>query len=227
MKKIKLSDYKGIVFDLDDTLIDRKEAYNKVFSDLYNAQKLFQKKFTHDQAMCFFWSLSPNNHFDLKKGLIKIKNLFPEFTLSYEEFYEYYYENLVKIIKPYNGAKEFLEKLIERKINFGIVTNGGEYQYKKVKNTGLKDKYNFFIASEIFGSSKPNIEIYLETLRQLKLTDKDVENILFIGDNPYTDIIGAQRIGFKTAWIKMDDNEYPDDLSAPDYIIESFRELEI
>ena len=76
-------------------------------------------------------------------------------------------------------------------------------------------------------SSKPNIEIYLETLRQLKLTDKDVENILFIGDNPYTDIIGAQRIGFKTAWIKMDGIDYPDNLSPPNYIIESFRELEI
>jgi FMN phosphatase YigB (HAD superfamily) len=76
-------------------------------------------------------------------------------------------------------------------------------------------------------SSKPNIEIYLETLRQLKLTDKDVENILFIGDNPYTDTIGAKKIGFKRAWIKMDGNNYPDDLSPPNYTIEGFRELEI
>ena len=61
----------------------------------------------------------------------------------------------------------------------------------------------------------------------MKLTDKDVENILFIGDNPYTDIKGAQRIGFKTVWIKMDGSNYPDNLSPPNYIIESFRELEI
>ena len=227
MRNIKLSNYKGIVFDLDDTLIDRKEAYDKVFSDLYNDDKLFQKKFSHEEAMRFFWSLSPNNTFDVKKGLIEIKKIFPEFNFEYDEFYQYYYENLVKVIKPYSGAKEFLEKLIEKKINFGIVTNGGKYQYEKVKNTGLEGKYNFLIASEIFGSSKPNIKIYLETLRQLKLTDLDVENILFIGDNPYTDIIGAQRIGFKTAWIKMDDNDYPDDLSPPNYIIKSFRELEI
>jgi len=45
MKKIKLSEFKGIVFDLDDTLIDRKEAYIKVFSNLYNDDQLFQKSF--------------------------------------------------------------------------------------------------------------------------------------------------------------------------------------
>ena len=54
MKKIKLSEFKGIVFDLDDTLIDRKEAYNKVFSNLYNEDQLFQKKFSFDEAMSFF-----------------------------------------------------------------------------------------------------------------------------------------------------------------------------
>ena len=84
----------------------------------------------------------------------------------------------------------------------------------------------FAIASEIFGYNKPDIEIYQETLRQLKLTSKDVENVIFIGDNPYTDIIGAKKIGFKTAWIKMD-FEYPKDLSPPDYIIESFNEIEV
>ena len=86
--------------------------------------------------------------------------------------------------------------------------------------------FNFVIASEIFGYNKPDIEIYQETLRQLKLTSKDVENVLFIGDNPYTDILGAKNIGFKTAWKKMD-FEYPKDLSPPDYVIESYKDLEI
>ena len=44
--------------------------------------------------------------------------------------------------------------------------------------------------------------------------------------NKVTDIIGAKKIGFKTAWIKMD-FEYPKDLSPPDYIIESFNEIEV
>ena len=48
----------------------------------------------------------------------------------------------------------------------------------------------------------------------------------FIGDNPYTDIIGAQSVGFKTIWISMG-REYPKDLQPPDYIIRNFKELRV
>ncbi len=82
------------------------------------------------------------------------------------------------------------------------------------------------IASEIFGHSKPKKEIYIETIRQLNLTLEDVENVLFIGDNPYTDIIGAQSIGLKTVWISMG-RKYPENLKPPDYMVKNFRELEI
>ena len=117
-------------------------------------------------------------------------------------------------------------QLIEKKINFGIVTNGSHYQYQKIKNTGLENKHNFVIASEIFGHSKPKKEIFLETLRLLNLTVKEVENVVFIGDNPYTDIIGAQSIGMKTIWISMG-RKYPEALDPPNYIIENIKELDI
>ena len=131
-----------------------------------------------------------------------------------------------QIIKPYDGVGEFLDKLLEKKINFGIVTNGSHYQYEKIKNTGLENKYNFVIAAEIFGHLKPKKEIFIETLRQLNLTLKEVENVVFIGDNPYTDIIGAQSVGFKTIWISMG-RKYPKDLQPPDYIIRNFKELRV
>ena len=115
---------------------------------------------------------------------------------------------------------------MEKKVNFGIVTNGNDYQLKKIETTGLKNKYNFVIASEIFGHSKPKIEIFQETLRLLKLNTVDIDKVLFIGDNPYTDIIGAKAYGFKTAWIRMKRN-YPKKLDPPDYIIDSYRDLSI
>jgi hypothetical protein len=64
--------------------------------------------------MSFFWSLSPNNSLDVKKAYIEIKKIIPNFKFNYEEFYEYYYENLIKNIKPYAGAKKFLDELIEK-----------------------------------------------------------------------------------------------------------------
>ena len=224
--KIKLSSYKGIIFDLDDTLIDRKKAFKKVFTKLYMENENINKDTSLDQALNFFSTLSPNNHIDIKKAFTKIKFKFKDFDKNYNSFYEFYYENIVDLIEPYDGIKEFLLCMKEKQINFGVVTNGDDYQYKKIKNTGQDGLFNFVIASEIFGYSKPDIEIYEEALRQLKLTTKDIENVLFIGDNPYTDILGAKNIGFKTAWKKMD-FEYPKDLSPPDYVIESYKDLEI
>ena len=223
---IKLSEYKGVVFDLDDTLIDRKKAYSEIFTLLYKEHEVFNSKLTLEESLSFFWTLSPNNSIDIKNAFSEIKLKFPTFKLDFETFYRFYYDNMINLVKPYDGIKDFLLQLVKQNINFGVVTNGNEYQFKKIKNTGLEGLFNFVIASEIFGYNKPDIEIYQETLRQLKLTSKDVENVIFIGDNPYTDILGAKNIGFKTAWKKMD-FEYPKDLSPPDYVIESYKDLEI
>ncbi len=222
---INLLNFKGVAFDLDDTLIDRKKAFDKLCLRFVNDFECFSN-FSEQEALDYFWGLNSYNSFDINFGLTEIKKRFPNFDLNYQEFYDYYYKNMSEVIEPYDGVKEFLDKLIEKKLNFGIVTNGSHYQYEKINNTGLQDKYNFVIASEIFGHSKPKKEIYIETIRQLNLTLEDVENVLFIGDNPYTDIIGAQSIGMLTAWISMG-REYPKNLDPPDYIIENFKELEI
>ena len=223
--KINLSKFKGIAFDLDDTLIDRKKAFDKLcikLSEDFDCFNHFSKK----EALKYFWGLNSFNDFNIKSSLQQINKDFHNFGLSYQEFYDYYYKNMSEIVEAYEGASHLLDKLIEKKINFGIVTNGSHYQYQKIKNTGLENKYNFVIASEIFGHSKPKKEIFLETLRLLNLTVKEVENVVFIGDNPYTDIIGAQSIGMKTIWISMG-RKYPEDLDPPNYIIENIKELDI
>ena len=47
MKKIKISDFKGLAFDLDDTLIDRETAFNKIFKIFYKNQQAINKKYVH------------------------------------------------------------------------------------------------------------------------------------------------------------------------------------
>ncbi|MBL07169.1 MAG: hypothetical protein CL773_05545 [Chloroflexi bacterium] len=222
---INLSQYKGVVFDLDDTLIDRKSAYNQFIEIMHDNFEIF-KHFSKIKAQEYFWNLSPNNSFNIQKALEKIKSDFNEFNMNYEEFYEFYYDNMSRLVKPFNGVAKFLDELKTKNIKLGIVTNGGMHQYKKLKNTGLENKHDFVIASEIFGYEKPHKKIFIETLRQLNLSPKEVENVVFIGDNPYTDIIGAQSVGFKTIWISMG-REYPKDLRPPDYMISNFKELRV
>ena len=103
---LNLSEYMGVAFDLDDTLIDRKSAYSKFIKIMLKNFEIF-KIFSKNEAQEYFWNLSPNNSFNISKALEKIKRDFSEFPLSYEEFYYFYYENMSKIIKPYEGVGEF------------------------------------------------------------------------------------------------------------------------
>ena len=49
---------------------------------------------------------------------------------------------------------------------------------------------------------------------------------LHVGDNPEIDIQGARDAGLKTVWINRDDEDWPDELDAPDGVISDLRELD-
>ena len=50
--------YKGFLFDLDDTLIDRKNAYEYMYKIFYDSHKEINSSLTWESAKEFFWSLS-------------------------------------------------------------------------------------------------------------------------------------------------------------------------
>ena len=109
---------------------------------------------------------------------------------------------------------------------WGIVTNGDHYQFKKIEKVGWEKIIPFLLASDIYGSKKPDPKIYHEAVRLLDvgINKEDYSAILFRGDNPYTDILGAHNVGMKTAWVKMD-RDYPNDAPYPDMIINNIEDL--
>jgi putative hydrolase of the HAD superfamily len=71
----------------------------------------------------------------------------------------------------------------------------------KVKVAGVGNMAPFVIVSSDFGHSKPEPPIFYEALR--RLWGIPAENTLFVGDNPDTDIKGAQAVGMQTAWVRL------------------------
>ena len=122
--------------------------------------------------------------------------------------------------------KDLIKKMNSLDTKWGIVTNGDHYQFKKIEKVGWEKIIPFLLASDIYGSKKPGPKIYHEAVRLLDvgINKEDYSEILFIGDNPYTDILGAHNVGMKTAWVKMD-RDYPNDAPYPDMIINNIEEL--
>lgn len=81
----------------------------------------------------------------------------------------------------------------------GIVTNGNSHmQRRKLELCGLADLFEVIVISGEFKAHKPDVEIFLEGARQLELPP---EEIAFVGDTFFTDIIGAYRAGMQPIWI--------------------------
>ena len=52
----------------------------------------------------------------------------------------------------------------------------------------------------------------------------EANRILYVGDNPHHDVMGAASLGLRTCWVAMG-RGFPDGLPAPDIIVESVLQL--
>ena len=84
------------------------------------------------------------------------------------------------------------------------------------------DDVAFVIVSEEQGYAKPDPRVYRDALTALGLASP--EAVLFVGDNPVTDIAGARAFGMQTAWVSRG-RAFPTELVAPDLVIERVTDL--
>ena len=220
---------RAALFDLDDTLLDRNTAFEATFRTFYETQPAINSTTGWDEALDFFWSLSPHGTIDGQDAALLITARWPAVELEPVEFEAWFFGTMGRQAKPIDGAMEFVEELNEAQFPWAVVTNGKKTQVIKLEHSGYVDVAPFAIVSRLFGADKPDPRIYNEAVRRLKLTfdgidDIEHSEILFVGDNPYTDITGAAGVGMKTAWIRVTD-QYPDDAPQPDIQIDSVLEL--
>jgi len=215
---------RAVLFDLDDTLIDRAAAYKEVYKDYYHQEEVIKNSMNFNQAMDYFLSLSPNNTAVPIDSFKQIKAKWPDVKGDEQDHYKFYFESMIKHMKIIPGAMEFIDWINKSQYNWGVVTNGNSYQYKKIEITGLSKKIPFVLPSKIYAKDKPDSKIYLIGKEKLGLRNLKNNEIIFVGDNAYTDILGANQLGMKTAWIKMG-RLYPKGLPTPDFEIEHVNDL--
>jgi len=106
------------------------------------------------------------------------------------------FRNFKYTIKPFNDLKKILLLLIKKKIKLTILTNGNvEIQKKKIHNLNLKKYFNYiFFARKVY-KDKPSITTFKIVLNKIKAKNSET---LMIGDDYYTDIIGAKKAGLRT-----------------------------
>ncbi len=220
-----LPEIKAVLFDLDDTLVDRRGAYDLFYRSFYDRNDAVNESVSWPEAKDYFWTLSPDNATNPRQAFEAIQERWPGVESDPDSHYENYFKSMVANMRPLPGALELGESLTANGVPWGVVTNGHQYQLAKVKSAGMEELLPFVIATELHGKSKPDPEPYLHALRLLEMDAKDADGVLFVGDNPHTDIVGAQGVGMHTAWIHMG-REYPPEMQAPHLTIDGVADLQ-
>lgn len=81
----------------------------------------------------------------------------------------------------------------------GIATNGGARQIEKIKACGLDELVDAVCVSGLVGFAKPDPRIFQMLADRC---DTSLEGAWVVGDRPHSDIAGAISIGARSVWIR-------------------------
>lgn len=191
---------KGVLFDLDETLILRSGAIRAFIKDQYRRFASRLRDIPEDVYVERFLATEQN-------GVIGKEIAYPRFVdqigltaVSSDELLEDYRKHYPEFASPSPGAVETVLALHEAGTKTGIVSNGNAHvQNAKVAVIGLRDALDTVVISEDVGLRKPDPAIFALGVKNLGLVP---EETLFVGDNPEVDIVGAANAGLQTAWFR-------------------------
>ncbi len=207
----------AVLFDLDNTLIDRDRARDRFFSFLLNT--CFPRLAPEDAA----WKDRMETLRALDQGGRGSKaaiydHLFSDIPgMSPESFAELMRGKLASYATWSDGAEPLLKCLRARRHPMALVTNGSKSQRQKIDAVGASGYFDAVLISEEVGAAKPDPVIFRQAMSLLNAVP---DSSVFIGDSLEHDMAGARNAGMMTVHVNrtgaLDVEESPCDLVVSD-----------
>lgn len=205
----------GVLFDLDDTLIDTAAAMHLagaaaaavVWPDA-DPQRLAIAgvRFRSDPGGFFgaytrgeltFAAMRAARIADLGAwlGAADVQVARAAFDAAYEPAF-------VAALQTFKDAPACLKALQDNGIRIGLLTNSGaDYTAAKLRHTSLAGVTDVVCTRDTLGFGKPDARAFHEACRQL---GTDPARTLHIGDELHADPLGAADAGLRAAWLVRD-----------------------
>ncbi|MFH6933762.1 HAD family hydrolase [Flavobacterium sp. FlaQc-30] len=167
--------YKGIIFDLDGTLVDSlhdiSDAMNKVL------QGLNFPTHTYETYQYFIGSGLRNL---VSKALPSTNNSDEQIEICFECMINEYREMCTVKTKPYEGIIELLENLTSENIKMAVFSNKADELTKKIASEIFSNHFDTAVGLSTEALKKPNPFEAIEISKRWNLKP---EEILFVGDS--------------------------------------------
>jgi HAD superfamily hydrolase (TIGR01549 family) len=206
--------YKGIIFDLDNTIYDYNYCHNIALESVFT---IINKKFNIDikllndsyNKISSFLKFDLNNTASSHNKFIYFKKLFEKFNLNLDLLNitnQTYWDTFLNNMKCYDHLIEFIKWNKNLNIKIGILTDYQlEYQIIKLKQLNLTKYIDVILTSEEIGIEKPSNYPFLSILNKMNLK---YHQVIMIGDNYEKDINGANNLNIKSYQFIKNTNFY-------------------
>jgi len=178
---------KGILFDIDGTLIDSNDAHALAWVDALREAKI-PADLTTIRKMIGMGG----------DQLLPKLGIFPEnerFVSLQKSRGEIFRTNYLSSLQAFDGAKELLERVKDKGLKFAAATSASGKDLDAILNQcGLEGFFRNYTTSDDATLSKPEPDILLSALEMIHLSPREA---ILIGDTPY-DIYAGKRAGLET-----------------------------
>lgn len=209
----RIRDLKAVIFDLDDTLVDARRAFQIALDRAFRA---VYPELTNDQfeRALFLW----------RSDAAGFYRAYTRGERSYEEQRELrlvHAAEQVGLAPPtdaeiavwmgewdrgfragwtaFPDAIPTLGWIEERGYSLGVITNAhANMQEEKLRVTGLAEHVSLLVTLDTLGFGKPDPRVFHEAVRQLGVEPSEA---LYVGDEFDLDAHAAKEAGLQAAWL--------------------------
>lgn len=203
---------KGVLFDIDDTLVDTRGAFahglgvicDRYLPDLAPARR---------QEVLDLWRQDPNGHYRAytrgevsarRQRMDRANELHATFggevldEAGFDAWDEVFQTGFKAGWKAFEDASSVLDQLRTAGILVGALSNAPKaMQLDKLARTGLGD-LDVLVTLDTFGVGKPDPRVFLEACRLLGTSP---EETVYVGDELDIDARGAGAVGLTGVWL--------------------------
>lgn len=241
---------RGILFDLDDTLIDwsgfhgdwriiERKHLQQVYDFLRTSKRPLSCELdvfanAYGSMVMEAWAAARSSLRAPHLGHILQQTLerfgfTPDDEITLEDCLDAYEWGPVPGVVVFPDVPKVLQEFVNRGVRIGIVTNAAQpmrLRDSELHAYGLLEYFSIpaaRIAAADVGYLKPDPSIFQHALEAL---DTTAEETVFVGDNPVADIAGAQAAGMRAVLrVKKPAQALISGLIQPDAAINSLEEL--